>query len=538
MKIHKIHITDFKCIDELELDFDYIKGFWEIEGVVGAGKTTIGEALLYGLFGTVRDKNNNSLIRWGKKRSVVEVWCESKSHHLYIKRILNSAGASPLSVVVDGEPIVFTNKRDAQQQLEKEYYDVSRLMLETLCIISFKGFKSLSSMNTRDTNEFLDQAFGFNIISQYAAECVDLRRGDINNMTKLNTDIAAIERQIKGYQEWQQKDEHVTAKDLEDAQLKLKNLESEWKSIHNSFIEIRKHLDAEYTNLKSSLAVVKTQGTAIKKNIDFISKGVCPTCGQPLDQSHLAEHQAERTRLITEYRSIEEKINAVAKQSNDLLLEQSQAEQPVEKKLDEIKRTISHLQDQIRQQKQFTSKIANLQDELADVCEQRDITDKSVSEWNELQQILLRDVKDKILRSIIPSINTYIEQYMRELHQPYIVKFDETFTCSVQVTGMDNEVPTSSLSTGQLKTVDMIIILSILKVLLSNVDFNIIFLDELLTNMHDELRDMMCKMLKENILSDKSMFIISHAPLNDTYIDGRIHVDYRNGLSEYHLYSI
>ena len=46
MKIHKIKIEKFKSIyDPLEIDFQQVKGFWQISGPVGSGKTTIGEAI-------------------------------------------------------------------------------------------------------------------------------------------------------------------------------------------------------------------------------------------------------------------------------------------------------------------------------------------------------------------------------------------------------------------------------------------------------------------------------------------------------------
>ena len=68
MYIHKIKITGFKSIyDTTEFNFDDIKGFWKISGAVGVGKTTIGEAIIFGLFGSVNGKNNSDLISWGLK---------------------------------------------------------------------------------------------------------------------------------------------------------------------------------------------------------------------------------------------------------------------------------------------------------------------------------------------------------------------------------------------------------------------------------------------------------------------------------------
>ena len=91
MKLQKIHVRGFKSIyDDLVLDFNDIKGFWRINGSVGSGKTTIGEAIIFGLFGSIHGKNNGDLTSWGEKSTLVEVWCQSKGYQLYIKRDINS----------------------------------------------------------------------------------------------------------------------------------------------------------------------------------------------------------------------------------------------------------------------------------------------------------------------------------------------------------------------------------------------------------------------------------------------------------------
>ena len=89
---------------------------------------------------------------------------------------------------------------------------------------------------------------------------------------------------------------------------------------------------------------------------------------------------------------------------------------------------------------------------------------------------------------------------------------------------MDREIALSSLSTGQLKTVDMIIILGVLDTIIGSNGINIIFLDELFSNLNLELRNEMCSLLKESISADITMFIISHMPIDENYFDGAINL--------------
>ena len=110
MQIDRIRLSNFKSITELDLNFQEMNGLWEISGVVGAGKTTIGEAIIYGLFGSVRGKTNESLISWGKKHALVEAWVYCKNSHLYIRREINAYGQSPLTATADGEEILASDK--------------------------------------------------------------------------------------------------------------------------------------------------------------------------------------------------------------------------------------------------------------------------------------------------------------------------------------------------------------------------------------------------------------------------------------------
>ena len=193
MRVNSIKITNFKSIyDTLELNFNDIKGFWKISGSVGAGKTTIGEAIIFGLFGSISGKNNPDLISWGQKHGLVEINCISKGRLIYIKRELNAYGQSPMYVEVDGEELVFTNKRDAQSQLEQEYYDTSRTTLELLCIISFNNFKSLATLSMGDTKKFLDQVLGFQVLSEYTDSCKVLKSNNLSQMRQVQSSILNI----------------------------------------------------------------------------------------------------------------------------------------------------------------------------------------------------------------------------------------------------------------------------------------------------------------------------------------------------------
>jgi DNA repair exonuclease SbcCD ATPase subunit len=523
MQIQKIRIENFKSIYEpLEIDFNDVRGFWKISGSVGAGKTSIGEAIIYGLFGTVGGKNQADLISWGRKHGMIEVWCNSKARNIYIKRELNSYGQSPIYVEVDGEELIFTNKRNAQTQLEQEYYDTSRVTLELLCIISFNNFKSLATLNTADTKKFLDQVLGFYTLTEYSDACKQLRSDNLSKINQISSTIGKLESQVRKLEEISSM-EVITGNIVEvkqeiDSLLVLKEqLEKDIK------LEIlaKKEEQQEFNKKKISLV---TLGRHKKEEIDFIEKGVCPTCGAAIDQSQLEIKKKEREVLLEQYNTVSKEVDRVVGELRQLDDKMSNATSEYKTKIDESKILLTRLEEQAKRIKINTSEIEILKQNIEGNEKLLTEYQSEDASWEQLYNILSVQIRSKILQSFIPALNKNILKYVQRLHLPYIVEFDSNFKCSISLCGMDKDIPVSSLSTGQLKTVDMVIILGVLGTVIGSNGINILFLDELFSNLDAGLRNEMCCVLRESLKPDSTIFIISHTDLEDKYFDGNIYM--------------
>ena len=521
MYIDKIRIENFKSIyDPLELDFNNIKGLWKINGDVGSGKTTIGEAVIFGLFGSIKGKNNVDLISWGKKHSLIEVWCHARNKSIYIKREINAYGMSPIYVEVDGEEVIFTNKRDAQSQLENEYYDISRVTVELLCIISFNNFKSLATLNTNDTKKFLDQVLGFYILTQYGDICKELRNENRQKINDINNSIRNIQGQINKL-----KDIANMARidgDLDKVKKDRSELDEELKKLTQTYKDTKELITKELEELNSKLSSIKTLGTNKKKEIDFIEQGTCPTCGAPIDQSQLEIKKKERQLLLESFKHVNEDIIKKRGELDNVSNEYTLEKNNVNKKLSEVNSLIYKLEEQARRQTINEDEIRNLERRVEEYNNDIMTYTQEDTEWEMLLQILSNDIRSKILSSFIPTLNENIIKYSQRLQQPYVIEFDSSFKCSIRLCGMDQEIALSSLSTGQLKTVDMVIILGVLGTILGGESCNVMFLDELFSNLHSDLRNEMCSVLKDFINDDQTLFIISHYDLDDRYFDGTI----------------
>lgn len=528
MQIQKIRIENFKSFYEpYELNFNDVKGLWKVSGSVGSGKTTLGEAILFGLFGTITGKNNGDLVSWGQKSGVIEIWCRSNNRNIYIKRNIYAAGHSTIYAEIDDEELVFTNKRDAQMHLENEYFDVSKVTMELLCIISFNNFKSLATLNTGDTKKFLDQVLGFYTLTEYADVCKQFKQENDSRLNTISKTISGLTAQIDKLKELSNIE--IIDGNIDECNEHIKLLTNQVNDIIKAHGEKINELNATNSKLNREASKVKTLGSAKAKEIQFIEKGTCPTCGAPIDQSQLEIKKAECEALRDDYRRISKDIennNAIIKSTND---EHINALKPLQAEIAKHKETIIRLKEQAKRLNVNQGEIDRLcvEKESYNVAYSNCLADSA--SWDRLSNILSNDVRARILESFIPALNKNIMKYATELHQPYIVSFDNSFKCTISLCGYNEVIPISALSTGQLKTVDMMIILGVLGTVIGSSAANVIFLDELFSNLDGGLRNDMCSVLHNFISGNDTMFVISHQDLDERYFNGtiKLHLDCR-----------
>lgn len=529
MILKKLKVHNFKSIyGDFEIDLEDIKGFWKIEGTVGSGKTTLGEAIIFGLFGDVKGKNNKDLISWGEKKGSVYIECFSKGHNLKINRNIRG----DLDVLVDDEPLVFTNKRDAQSQLAEEYYDVSKMTLELLCIISFNNFKSLSNMTPADSRAFLDQVFGFSLLTQYAELCKIERKNTGDEVVSAQYDKRNIETQIQKIKDLSNI-ERIEG-DLSQVKRLITNLNNEKNTCNSNYQDKISVINTQLREKQDELAKIKALGSNVASEIKFIEQGKCPTCGAPIDQSQLEIKKKAREVFLEQYNVLSAQVKTIndSKENEKRLLNEEL------RKFNDLHNDLLSLKTKLEEQERRSS--INLKEIEELEVKAKQIEDKinhlkiDEEEWGQLLEFLSTTIRQKILSSFIPLLNSSIQEYTRQLNLPYVIEFDNQFKCTIKLFGLDRNINIASLSTGQLKTIDMCIILGVLKVIFSGVNFNIMFLDELFSNMDADLRSKVCNVLKSEIKENQTIFIISHQEISDANFDGAINakLSYSNGVEK------
>lgn len=532
MQIDRIRLSNFKSITELDLNFQEMNGLWEISGVVGAGKTTIGEAIIYGLFGSVRGKTNESLISWGRKHALVEAWVYCKNTHLYIRREINAYGQSPLTATADGEEILASDKRSIQGILEKEWYDVPRQTLELLCVISFNNFKSLSTLNTQESRDFLNSTISFDKLTMYEEWCKEhiknineeIRKAEITKQSS-QTALESLDNILPDIPTY------VSPEAIKEA---IAKANTEFNKVREENRVKRKNLQSVADTSTANHKVAAGKVKDLKKTIKQLSGATCPVCGQPVDEHHKDHLRQELELLEAEEIRLGEIAEKDAKAFIDFDKAIADIEMPMADNLDSLIREQYKTTQYINTIKKHDKEKDRLNKKIADADKELTSLQDKLVDYQDMINFIRDTVRPTIISSIIPSINTHIDYYLKAAHQNYIIQYDENFKCMMK-NPYGELMPISSLSTGQKKVIDMIIILAFIKTFITQIDFNIYFLDELIGNIDADLRDTMCGLLRETLDKRDVMFLISHSPINQEYLDGVIKVSRTAGISTYEI---
>lgn len=541
MNIHKIRITNFKSIYGVqEFDFDDTKGLIKLSGPIGSGKTTLGEAILFGLYGKVKDHKIPNLVAWNTANSTVEIWLESFGKEIYINRNV----FEPTSVKIDGKEMQASSKNDYQTLLE-EYYDVPKIAVENMCIISFNQFASLAKMNPFQTKCFLDDVFGFKTFTQYNDEVVNEKKDAQSENTKLKASVEEIENQIDMLKKNKEKQQQELAinMDIDEMNNKRSTYIEEGKHYkeekekvlgeYNDKIVSAKNIRDQHHNKKLEIA---TLGKQQKLQYEKFKSGVCPTCGHTIDSSLINSYKEKMNEYANEWR----KEDKLEKQEIDIITalqnESTEKISVYDIKMSDLRTEIENIDKSISVYKSnmnvlknnFDTLISESEQRLADTKEKLLKSDIEIGQWNEMNELFSKTLRYKLLDTLIPHINSNIQSYINKLEQNYIVKFDQEFKCHIYVDNAENEIAYNDLSTGQKKTLDICIIFGILSCVISNVNFSVFFLDELFSNFDSDSRNIMLELIKTNLSKDRCVFVINHAEMADDYFDHKIRVSLQN----------
>ncbi len=512
-----------------------------IIGANGAGKSTILDALTFGLFGKPFRKINkpqllNSITQ---KNLVVEIEFSIGTVEYKVVR-----GIKPNVFEVYQNDILLNQSADTgdyQEILEKQILKVNQKSFSQVVVLGTATFQPFMQLTAAQRREIIEDLLGLQIFTVMNSLLKDKLLDNKDGLTAINTEQKVIESKIEMTKQHLAEMEINKEKLIEEKKQAIKaseeaiskyekSQESLTKEIMESRVDqneldkIKKKID----KLSKLRHQIEAKLNLMKQEIKFLSDNeTCPTCTQPINQEFrevkVGTNKAEISIINDGLKKLVEQYNQAAANLNDLLDQNSKVQQL---KLDEAriatsmmshKKLINSYMKEIEyiqntHTETSTGKIEDFENEAKDI-EQR--YNELVEEKNVLSFTgsLLKDdgIKSKIIKQYIPIINRLINKYLAEFELFCEFELDENFNETIKSRFRDN-FTYASFSEGEKQKIDLALLFTWRAVakLRNSINTNLLIFDEILDSSLDNNSVGYLMTVINEVSKDNNIVIISH----------------------------
>ena len=529
-----------------------------IIGENGAGKSTMLDALTFGLFGKpFRNVNKPQLVNSVNEReAVVEVEFYVGKKHILVRR-----GIKPnlFEIETDGAQLQQNaNVRDFQEFLEKNVLKLNYKSFTQIVILgnsSFVPFMQLRAADRRDIIEdLLDiQIFSSmnNILKSYAIDNkikIDenkLARDLLENKIDLKENyILQLKRKTKTLITKYEKD---IKKSLDEKDSRIKQIDEINKSVEEFLNEVSdaKQVNDKHDKLAEYQRSILRNVDSEQKNISFFeSNDDCPTCKQNIDHAFKHKEIIQKQKKIEEFKSAVDKIDGELDETRNRL----SAIQSIQENIQNHQTSIQTINNNISVIDQYVKKqqenINHLEQDTGDIKEERKQLKEYGKEFKEIEvqteelieekfihetaRSILKDegIKSRIIKQYLPIMNKLINKYLTQMNFFVSFNLDENFNEEIKSRYRD-DFTYDSFSEGEKMRIDLALLFTWRTVakLKNSVNTNLLILDEVFDSSLDgEGTDEFMKIVNEQGTTT-NVFVISHK--GDTLYDKfRVHMKF------------
>jgi DNA repair exonuclease SbcCD ATPase subunit len=555
MKILSVEWKNFNSYGNSpsRIDFENDSGdLYLLIGGNGHGKSTISEVITFCLYGRIERKNKGDL----PNRINKNLWCRivvrSKNKTITITR-----GVSPglFEVDIDGVPYDTSGNSNVQDYLEYELFDIPYQVFKNIIVLSINDFRSFLTMSTGDKRNIVDRLFGFTLINSMKDKIKSERKEIKDNLKTISDELAIIEESIQSINEKitllekdKKQDNLKLAKEykakMEELLGEKKKAESLLEKVQDKEKELKKLLTDAVNDSKENSFELKN----IDEKLSLYANSQCPTCGSSLDSDHhhgikidLEEKKETKTELARDLKltieDLQTKVTTLGKKSKEIQdsmirtsLMMNNYKTEITKLMDESKELDAGYLSQLIEENQ------NKKSERKANQSKNQVEDSFL---DVVEGVLGDDgVKNLAMKTILPSLNLSVANMAKQIHLPYTIKFNDKFDCIIHSLG--EEINPRSMSTGERKKADFIIIIALLKLLkVRYPSLNLLFLDEIFSSVDSsgiyEIIKILSEVSKENRLNT---WVINHTELPTELFDKKVEAVREGGFSKLKIENI
>ena len=514
-----------------------------IVGSNGAGKSTILDALTFGLFGKpFRKISKSSLVNSINDRdTVVEVEFTIGKNEYQVMRAIKP---NKLEISVNGQ--LFNQEaavNDQQKNFEKNVLKMNFKSFTQVVILGASTFVPFMRMPLGQRREIIEDILDIQIFStmndnlrakvkinneelrdvEYELELVKnkitIQKEHMLNLEK--RDKEEIDRKKQKIVEYEQKET-----DNSDI---ITNLTQQILRLNEEMLDY-KQSSKKLTKLNTYLMKLTHKLNSIKKEHKFFEDNhVCPTCTQTLEDTfreekisngknkirEMEEGFDELNNAIEEEQTRVERFNELSTEISDLnsLVTQTNYEiTSIRKAITDINNEIDEIHNDNADAKAEYSKLKVLVSDKKDLSVQLDETRKDKDTLSVASK-LLKDsgIKTRIIKTYLPTMNKMIAHYLGNMEFYVNFTLDENFEETIKSRYRD-VFSYESFSEGEKARIDIALLLtwrSIAK-LKNSVDTNLLILDEIFDGSLDQSGTSELGWILRNFDDRTNVFVISH----------------------------
>ena len=512
-----------------------------IIGENGAGKSTILDALCFGLFGKpFRGINKPQLLNTvNASACIVEVEF--------------SIGAKKIKVIRGIKPAVFeiyingkmynqdANSRDYQKYLEQQILKLNYRSFTQVVILGSSTFVPFMQLKARHRREVVEEILDIQIFSlmnmllKQKLKTIDDDFKDVEYKIALSSEkIELKEKYIEDIKENKrklltEKKSSITKNEKEIAK-KSQIIDSLNKKNELSALSISDStkIKSKFDKLRDIQSTLREKHRAHSKLVTFFEDNTdCPTCQQHIDEEFkfdmLDKKRADADKVSFGLNELKEEIDStkikmneinvvvdnIQKNSVEVAKENSSITQ-LEKFNSTLQTEIEHLETGHIEKADYRD-LEKLKEELQ-VFVDRKSKLREDKTYAEASKNMLQDtgIKTKIIKQYLPIMNRLINTYLTSMEFYVNFTLDESFEETIKSRYRD-DFSYSSFSEGEKMRIDLALLFTWRAVakMKNSTNTNLLILDEIFDSSLDNSgTDEFLKIL--NTLGDENVFVISH----------------------------
>ncbi len=550
-------VKNFLSFGNSETRFDFKNGLTLVQALNGSGKSSLFlDGLSFNIYGKpYRDIKLAQLINWKNKKNLyTESGFKIDGKDRY--RIVRTLKPQTLYIYKNDsdKPLESSSSKTLDQEEINKIIGIDHHLFKLILAIAPNSNKPFLSLGLPQKREVMESIFSIKVFGEMLKQAraklnaIKTDKTILQNSIKstqsviltLKKQIEDTEKSILDFDQKKQEEIQNLIKSKEDIKNQISLLESSLKELSikmNSLTLDQNDYSKEQIDISSAIKIEENFIKEKKNQIKFLQKGGnCPLCSHEITEEHKNKEIDKLNELIKKSEKKIEQNNKKLINLNKKIQEQRDNNKIINDILNDIKvanvkvsnlnKNSENVDIQIKNvnDRELNIDLSNIKNEYKSKIENYKSENEKILELNKDQinyeivsKMLSEDgIKSHFFKSLIPILNSKINEYLNIFDLPVLISFDETMQEAISIVGnSEKDICYNNFSEGEKKRIDIAILLSFISTtkLISNWNCNLLIFDEILDSATDaDGLEKLMNSIKTLSLNDNQLcsYVISH----------------------------